>query len=312
MAADMSSSSRRSSDGVGLAHLEPFATAFELPLDDGGLCVAVTLPLYPCKDDDEYCPTLPLDELHAQECAALDSMTPTRQVQFAGGRAAMRRALMSLGLDVTAPVLSLSSGAPDLRGVGALGSISHTRGLATAIACPPQVADADEEGRALQPPAAASSHAGPDPLSSSAVGIDVERASRQLNPRMARRVLHETERRSLGARPCAAVPDAATDLLLRCSLKEALYKALHPLVRRTIRWHTVQIEPMPDGSCELKMAELEAAVGFGLSASARWQLQSGFFVTTAMASLQDGGGDASQSEAAEAAPCEAAEAVPSM
>ena len=58
--------------------------------------------------------------------------------------------------------------------------------------------------------------------------------------------------------------------------------------------------------------ELEAAVGFGLSASARWQLQSGFFVTTAMASLQDGGGDASQSEAAEAAPCEAAEAVPSM
>lgn len=62
----------------------PFATAFQLPLalphGRKALCVAIHLPLYPCKPDDDYCPSLPLDELHEEEVVALDTMHPVRQV----------------------------------------------------------------------------------------------------------------------------------------------------------------------------------------------------------------------------------------
>ena len=120
----------------------------------------------------------------------------------------------------------------------------------------------------------------------SAVGVDVENASRALSLRVATRVLHEAERQTLGAAPSPAVPTPEADLLLRCSLKEALYKALHPIVRRTIKWHTVQVQPQPDGTCELMLDALEEAVGFGLVASARWHLKEGFYVTTAAASVR--------------------------
>ena len=79
----------------------------------------------------------------------------------------------------------------------------------------------------------------------------------------------------------------ATALRLRSdAVKEALYKALHPLVRRTIKWHTVQVQPQPDGTCELVLDALEEDVGFGIGATARWHLKDGFYVTTAAASLR--------------------------
>jgi 4'-phosphopantetheinyl transferase EntD len=262
--ATLSSSSASAAKNGSEEEPTPFATAFELPVDHG-MCVAVTLPLYPCKDDDDYCPTLPLYELHDQECHALESMLPVRQMQFAGGRAAMRRALTALGVDASEPVLRSSSGAPHIMPDGVMGSISHTRGLATAIACRPP-----SDGAATP----------------SAVGVDVESSSRELSLRIAKRVLHEAERQTLGTSPSPAVPTPAADLLLRCSLKEALYKALHPLVRRTIKWHTVQVQPQPDGTCELVLDALEEDVGFGIGATARWHLKDGFYVTTAAASLR--------------------------
>ena len=181
----------------------------------------------------------------------------------------MRRVLTALGVEASAPVLRSSSGAPNLIPDGVIGSISHTRGMATAIACRPPPDDA-----ATGAPC------------TSAVGVDVENASRELSLRVAKRVLHEAERRTLGNSPSPAVPTPAADLLLRCSLKEALYKALHPLVRRTIKWHTVQVQPQPDGTCELVLDALEEDVGFGIGATARWHLKDGFYVTTAAASLR--------------------------
>ena len=65
------------------------------------------------------------------------SMVQSRCVQYAGGRVAMRRALQSLGVDANTPVLPNSLGAPIIRATDALGSISHTQGLAVAVACTP-------------------------------------------------------------------------------------------------------------------------------------------------------------------------------
>ena len=250
---------------------EPFATALELPVQRG-LCIAVALPDASASNAMNL--MLPVDELHEHERAVMQDMNQARQVQYAGGRIAMRRALRSLGAaDAAAPVLRDDAGAPALLTNGAFGSISHTRGLAAAIACiPPE-------------PWTASA----DPLAPrrSAVGIDVEHADRQLSPGVVKRCLHEEERRTLGAAPPRggrASPEWSSDLLLRLSLKEALYKAIHPLVRatqRTIRWHSVQVQPAADGACEIRLEDLEEAAGFGLTAEARWDLIDGFYVTTA-------------------------------
>ena len=96
------------------------------------------------------------------------------------------------------------------------------------------------------------------------------------------RVLASEERHSLGSGAGLA---PAADLLLRVSLKEALYKALHPLLRRTIRWHSVEVYPRPDGTCEVGTDGLVAAVGARLEASASWRMHEGYFLSTASAAL---------------------------
>ena len=76
---------------------------------------------------------LPLDELHPRELDLLSDMQPARKLMYAGGRVAIRRALRLAGAATAAdaPVLSKPSGAPAVF-AGAMGSISHTTGLAAA------------------------------------------------------------------------------------------------------------------------------------------------------------------------------------
>ena len=115
-----------------------------------------------------------------------------------------------------------------------------------------------------------------------AVGVDVERADREVALRIATRVLASEERHSLGSGAGLA---PAADLLLRVSLKEALYKALHPLLRTSIRWHSVQVRPERDGACEVQLSDLERQTGTHLHAAASWRVRDGYFVTTASAAL---------------------------
>ncbi len=81
-----------------------------------------------------------------------------------------------------------------------------------------------------------------------------------------------------------------TELTLRFSLKEALYKALHPLVLRPIRWHSVVAHPAADGSCTLDWSELERQAGITMHVEARWREHAGYFITTARARLERGSG----------------------
>ena len=253
----------------------PFATAFELPVADG-LCIGLRLP---SSDDADGDVALPLSELHDLEVDRLATMKLARKITFAGGRVAMRRALSTLCADgaVGCPVLPDEVGAPTLP-PGTLGSISHTHGLVAAIVC------VDSEGieYAATPPR--EGVAAP-PLR--AVGVDVESATRVVSPRAAMRCLHADERATLDAAP-SGLASAAGELLLRVSLKEALYKALHPLLRETIRWHSVQVHPAPAGACTVLTDELERQIGARLEAEASWQLCDGYLVTMARAALVGG------------------------
>ena len=254
-------------DGTG-----PFGTVFELPMKDG-LCLALQLPEM---SDQE--PTLPISELHPLERDRLAHMKPARKISFTGGRVALRRALENFCSreTVACPVLPDELGAPTLP-EGAMGSISHTHGLvAAAVSVPPDL---------LESLGSTSTSAGGDhsPLPLRAIGVDIEAVDRFLSPRAAIRCLHEVERRTLADPPTGL--DSSVELLLRVSIKEALYKALHPLVRRTIRWHSVQVAPAKDGSCEVDFAELEKQVGARLAVSASWSVRDGYFVTLANASI---------------------------
>jgi 4'-phosphopantetheinyl transferase EntD len=245
---------------AGRAVARPFDTAFELQLASGH-CVGVHLP--------PEASSMAVDDLHPRERDVLAAMQPNRQTTFAGGRIAMRRALLLAGADGTAlePVLSDEFGAPDVAG-GVMGSISHTKGLAAAFV---------RQAPLPQPPGV-----GRPGAPTRAVGVDVESASREVALKLARRVLSAEERDTLGVSAGLA---PATDLLLRVSLKEALYKALHQLLRRPIRWHSVQVQPLPEGACRVSVAELQTEVGQRIKAEALWRLHDGYFLSIASATL---------------------------
>lgn len=216
---------------------------------------------------------LPLDELHPRELDLLSDMQPARKLMYAGGRVAIRRALRLAGAATAAdaPVLSNPSGAPAVF-AGAMGSISHTTGLAAAYV--QSTADLGGDG------VGGGSGNGGEWWSRRTVGIDVESAARGVALKIATRVLAPEERATLGV--CASMPEHA-DLLLRVSIKEALYKALHPLVRRPIRWHSVTVQPMPDGTCTVDVGKLEKQVGMRMAAEASWRLHEGYVISTAAA-----------------------------
>ena len=293
--ASMSSSSSSSSGGGSSRSnnhhdhhaASPFATTFQLDLPDQHMCVAVVLPE---KGDD-----ISSDGLHPLEYDyAMEQMQPARRTFFAGGRVALRRALTLLGAAAAArdPMLINEVGAPILA-PGVLGSISHTRGLAVAVAALDGCAAAEDDGAAAA--AAASSSSSPP----HALGVDVERITRELSPRAATRCLHEAERATLGQIKYVVEGEEgmgdgddtaaleASDLLLRVSIKEALYKAVHPLIRTSIRWHSVQVYPREDGEVKLVYEDLEQSLGeeTKIEATARWQVCEGFFVSTARATL---------------------------
>jgi hypothetical protein len=79
-----------------------------------------------------------------------------------------------------------------------------------------------------------------------------------------------------------------------CNRTQALYKALHPLVRQPIRWHSVQVQPRADGACVVTLAALERQVDMRLAAEASWQLHDGYFVTTATAHARDEVGECTE------------------
>jgi 4'-phosphopantetheinyl transferase EntD len=153
---------------------------------------------------------LPAEELaHAREFA------PPRRHSWVGGRAALRAALVDLGV-ASGPVLATPRGAPALP-AGVLGSIAHKRTIAVALA-------------ALAPQGAS-----PRDVT---LGVDVE-LDRALHFDISERVLTEAERRHVATLASEARPRA---VLRAFSAKEAVYKALDPWLRRFVAFSEVELE----------------------------------------------------------------------
>lgn len=185
----------------------PFQPAFLLALPHG-ILAGVHLP-----GNGQPVPTEVLARLHPEERDHALTLGGFRQVEFVGGRLAIGALLGELGAR-RSPVLTDDHGAPALPD-GLCGSITHKRDLAVAILA----------------------RGGPG------LGIDLEETDRD-RPGVAQRVLRPEELEAVEA----LAPDRRwTDTALRFSVKEAVYKALHPYLRRYIGFHEVSVWPSPDG-----------------------------------------------------------------
>lgn len=148
------------------------------------------------------------------------------------------RAALHLALATAAPILSDDRGAPILP-PGWVGSVSHKGAFAAALVSP-----------------AGRGH----------IGVDLERAG---PPRgdIARRILTEREQ--------AALPDRGRAVTLRFAIKEAIYKALDPYVRRYVGFAEVELELAGDA------VAVTTALPFAIEAS--WREHAGHWLATARA-----------------------------
>lgn len=182
----------------------PFTVAFTHATPHGVL-TAVHIPDSPDPVPDGVLATLPAAEMeHAR------GLRGYRQVQFVGGRIALRESCLVMGVRA-GPVLSDERGAPRIPS-GLVGSVSHKATVAVAMVA--------REGLGT-------------------LGVDVEDYG---PPRLGigPRVLTPAE--------LAAIADHPDDrrwfgILVRFSLKESIYKALDPYVHRYVGFHEAEVTP---------------------------------------------------------------------
>lgn len=148
------------------------------------------------------------------------------------------RTALHLALDTAAPILSDDRGAPVLP-AGWVGSLSHKGPRAAALVAP-----------------AGRGH----------VGVDLERA---IAPRL------DIAERILTAREQAALPDRGRAVTLRFAIKEAIYKAIDPYVRRYVGFTEVELEFAGD------TAAVTTALPFSIEVS--WREHAGHWLATARA-----------------------------
>lgn len=161
---------------------------------------------------------------------------------------ARRRELMAgraalrrlLGQDV--PIARDDRGAPVLP-AGWVGSISHKGERAAAIIAPAEAGF---------------------------VGVDLEVAAPPRQP---------IERRILTPREQQVIRDGR-DVTLRFAIKEAVYKAIDPMVRRYVGFTEVELDVAADGSCAVHVLD---ASRLPVIVEAWWQEREGLWLATARA-----------------------------
>ena len=198
------------------------------------------------------------ESLPSEEQAYLETVGPARKATFLAGRVALREALRDLGVEAPA-ILPDKRGAPDLRGL-ATGSISHKQTLAVGLAAPAQ--------------------------GGLSVGVDIEPVPTpnpapgepgwDRRPDISKRVMTPRELQALMTLPECQRRRA---ILLCFSIKEALYKAINPLIRRYVSFQEAIVIPALDGSVDLTLALAKGGGPF--VAEARWSEIAGHFLTTA-------------------------------
>jgi 4'-phosphopantetheinyl transferase EntD len=214
-----------------MSSIRPFSRAYDLALPHG-ILQAIHLP-----GDGEPVPEEVLKRLQQDEAAHARTLKGHRQVSWVGGRLALRLALRPLVSNAPG-VLTGPFGEPLLPD-GISASISHKTHLAVAMA-------------------ARGSHGH--------LGIDLEDPTRDRSG-IAPRVLRPEEIAEIDALPESR---RWTAILLRFALKEALYKALFPRLRRYVGFEEARVRPGLDGSAQVELFLKEKEGPFQVEARYHW------------------------------------------
>jgi 4'-phosphopantetheinyl transferase EntD len=228
--------------------------AFRLNLVHGR-CVGVRIP----GEVDESL----LAMLVPEERKFVSTLASARHPSWFAGRLALREAFHDLGI-APGPILATGRGAPALPSDLA-GSISHKRTLAVALAA------RRENGACV----------GVDLENSPSVFVSMQEARVQARPDIRTRVLTRDELARLESVP---EKDHRRMVTLHFSLKEALYKAIDPLVGRHVGFHEASLTLLPDGSASVALALCENDGAFAVTAF--WTEIEGHFLTTARVQRQ--------------------------
>lgn len=213
------------------ATLPSYETAFHHATAHGVLS-AVTIP-----DAPDPVPEEVLARLLPEEAEHARTLRKYRQVQFVGGRLALRLALEQMNAP-TVPALSDDRGAPILPR-GFVGSISHKRDLAVAMV-------------------ARAAHG--------SLGVDLEDYLPARNG-IADRILVAEEIEAIEALP---EDRRWIALVLRFSVKEAIYKALDPFVRRYVDFHEAIVHPDLYGRADVRLVLAQGEGPFEVEARYEW------------------------------------------
>ena len=193
-----------------------------------------------------------------EEQSFLGSLSLARKSTWLAGRIALHAALHDLGLDHGA-VLATSRGAPELPD-GVTASISHKRTLAVALAAPKT--GGLSLGVDIEPVPTL-------PASLTEPGWDNR-------PDISSRVMTPEELAVL-----ATIPEhqRRREVILHFSLKEALYKAINPVVGRYVSFQEATVLPHSDGSVAVTLSLTKGEGPFEVDA--RWSEIEGHLLTTA-------------------------------
>lgn len=197
-----------------------------------GVLTAVRLP-----EEPKPVPDSVLEQLPAEEAAHAAELRGFRQVQFVGGRLALRHAASQLGMPLGACL-------PDERGAPCLpprlaGSVSHKRTVAVGMV-------ARRNGRTL--------------------GVDIEEYE-PARMSIASKILRPEELAEIEALP---EENRWLALLLRFSIKESIYKALDPYVRRYVGFHEARVTPDLEGNAAVVLELANGESGFEVDARYAW------------------------------------------
>lgn len=77
------------------------------------------------------------------------------------------------------------------------------------------------------------------------------------------------------------------EVLLRFSLKESVYKAIHPLICQYVAFQEAEIKPLDDGTADVKLNLKSGAHNIINKITAHWRRHGEYFVSSASASLKD-------------------------
>ena len=181
-----------------------------------------------------------------------------RRPDYIAGRVALRAALARLGVDP--PTIGCSERGAPLLPAGYVGSISHKRPLAIGVARP-------ADGWTL--------------------GVDLE-VRKPTASDISSRILTDAELSQLGALGADDLAPSglprALEVILRFSIKEAIYKAIDPFVQRYVGFREVEVYPRADGQVTVH-PYLDPPAPKALTIRARWTRLDEFFVSSAGARL---------------------------